>query len=99
MLHFLPIGRFIFVTDCLLATRDDQGERIVVRQAAVEALAREHPARWMRPPAGRGLARLLDALVLDAIDRDGHSQLHRSCGIVTVKMSPHRFDATTRQDI
>jgi hypothetical protein len=67
ILHFLLIGLFIFVTYGLLTTSGDQGERIVVSQAAVDTLAREHQARWMRPPTEQELAGLVDAYVRDEI--------------------------------
>jgi hypothetical protein len=67
VLHFLLIGLFIFVTYGLLAARDDQGKRIVVSQAAVDSLTREHQSRWMRPPTEQELAGLIDAHVRDEI--------------------------------
>jgi len=75
VLHFLLIGLSIFVAYGLLASRGQQGERIVVSQAAIDALAREHQARWMRPPTEQELAGLVDAQVRDEIlYREGVAQ-------------------------
>ena len=46
VLHFLLIGVALFVAYGLVAPRDKVGARIVVGQAVVDALAREHQARW-----------------------------------------------------
>ena len=67
VLHFLLIGLAIFLAYSLLAERGPEGQRIVVSQAAVDALAREHQARWMRPPTEQELAGLVDAHVRDEI--------------------------------
>jgi hypothetical protein len=67
VLHFLLIGLLIFFAYGLLAERGDEAQRIVVSQAAVDALAREHRARWMRPPTEQELAGLVDAHVRDEI--------------------------------
>jgi parvulin-like peptidyl-prolyl isomerase len=67
VLHFLLIGLAIFLAYGLLAERGREGQRIVVSQAAVDALAREHRARWMRSPTEQELASLVDAHVRDEI--------------------------------
>jgi hypothetical protein len=67
VLHFLLIGVAIFVAYGLAAPRDRQGTRIVVSQAVVDALVREHQARWQRPPAEQELAGLVEAYIRDEI--------------------------------
>jgi PPIC-type PPIASE domain len=67
VLHFLLIGLAIFLAYGWLAERGHEGQRIVVSQAAVDALAQEHRARWMRPPTEQELAGLVDARVRDEI--------------------------------
>jgi hypothetical protein len=67
VLHFLLIGIAIFVAYGLIAPRGKEGARILVTQGVVDALVREHQARWQRPPAGRELAGLVDAYVRDEI--------------------------------
>jgi parvulin-like peptidyl-prolyl isomerase len=67
VLHFLLIGIAIFVAYGLIAPRGNEGARIVVTQGVVDALVREHQARWQRPPAEQELARLVDAYVRDEI--------------------------------
>ena len=67
VLHFLLIGLLIFLAYGLLRERGPEGQRIVVSRAAVDALAREHRARWMRPPTEQELAGLVDAHVRDEI--------------------------------
>jgi len=61
VVHFLLIGVAIFVAYGLVAPRDRQGARIVVSQGVVDALVREHQARWQRPPAEQELAGLVEA--------------------------------------
>ena len=67
VLHFLLIGVALFVAYGLVAPRDKVGARIVVGQAVVDALAREHQARWQRPPGEQELAGLVEAYVRDEI--------------------------------
>jgi len=67
VLHFLLIGVAIFVAYGLVAPKSKEGARIVVTQGVVDALAREHQARWQRPPAEQELAGLVDAYVRDEI--------------------------------
>jgi hypothetical protein len=67
VLHFLLIGIAIFVAYGLIAPRGKEGARIVVTQGVVDALVREHQARWQRPPAEQELAGLVDAYVRDEI--------------------------------
>jgi len=67
VLHFLLIGVAIFVAYALIAPRGKEGARIVVTQGVVDALVREHQARWQRPPAEQELAGLVEAYVRDEI--------------------------------
>jgi len=67
VLHFLLIGIAIFVAYGLIAPRGKEGARIVVTQGVVDALVREHQARWQRPPAGQELAGLVEAYIRDEI--------------------------------
>jgi parvulin-like peptidyl-prolyl isomerase len=67
VLHFLLIGVAIFVAYGLVAPRGKEGARIVVTQGVVDALVREHQARWQRPPTEQELAGLVDAYVRDEI--------------------------------
>jgi len=67
VLHFLLIGVVIFVAYGLIAPRSKDGARIVVSQGVVDALVREHQARWQRPPAEQELAGLVEAYVRDEI--------------------------------
>jgi PPIC-type PPIASE domain len=67
ILHFLLIGGLLFVVYGRVAPMDKGGERIVVTQAMVDDLARQHQARWMRPATEQELANLVDAHVRDEI--------------------------------
>lgn len=67
LLHFLLIGGLLFVVYGKVAPMDKEGERIVVSQAMVGELSRQHHARWMRPPNEQELASLVDAYVRDEI--------------------------------
>ena len=67
VLHFLLIGIALFAAYRLVAPHDKDGSRIVVSQAVVDALAREHQARWQRPPGEQELAGLVEAYVRDEI--------------------------------
>jgi len=50
-----------------LAAPDRAGTSIVVSEAMIDELAREHEARWMRKPTDQELAGLVDAYVRDEI--------------------------------
>lgn len=65
ILHFLLIGGLLFWVYGRLAPMDS--ERIVVTQAMVDELARQHQARWMRPATEKELANLVDAHVRDEV--------------------------------
>jgi len=67
VLHFLLIGVAIFMAYGLIAPRGKEGARIVVTQGVVDALVREHQARWQRPPAEQELAGLVEAYIRDEI--------------------------------
>jgi len=67
VLHFLLIGVAIFVAYGLIAPSSKDGARIVVSQGVVDALVREHQARWQRPPAEQELAGIVEAYVRDEI--------------------------------
>jgi hypothetical protein len=67
VLHFLLIGVAIFVAYGLIAPRGNGANRIVVTQGVVDALVREHQARWQRAPAEQELAGLVEAYVRDEI--------------------------------
>jgi len=67
VLHFLMIGVAIFVAYGVIAPRGKEGARIVVTQGVVDALVREHQARWQRPPAEQELAGLVEAYVRDEV--------------------------------
>ena len=67
VLHFLLIGIALFVAHGLLAPTQESGTRIVVSQAIVDNIAREHQARWFRPPGDEELAKLIEAHVRNEI--------------------------------
>lgn len=68
MLHFLLIGVLLFFAYGRLNPADSAGgERIVVSQALVDDLARQHQTRWMRPASEQELAGLVEAHVRDEI--------------------------------
>ena len=67
VLHFLLIGLAIFAVYGLLAPSNTDGNRIVVSQGVVDALAGEYQARWQRPPSGQELSRLVEAHIRDEI--------------------------------
>lgn len=67
VLHFLLIGIALFVLYGRMAAPDPTGTRIVVSEAAIENLAREHQARWLRVPGDQELANLIEAYVRDEI--------------------------------
>ena len=67
ILHFLLIGVAIFVVYGLVAPHGKDTARIVVSQAMVDNMIREHQARWQRPPSEQELAGLVEAYVHDEI--------------------------------
>jgi len=67
ILHFALIGAFLFFVYGRMNPGAAAGERIVVTQAIVDDLARQHQARWMRPPSEQELANLVEAHVRDEI--------------------------------
>jgi parvulin-like peptidyl-prolyl isomerase len=67
ILHFLLIGIALFVVYGKVAAPNRAGMSIVVSEAMVDELAREHEARWTRKPSDQELAGLVDAYVRDEI--------------------------------
>jgi hypothetical protein len=67
LLHFLLIGIALFVGYERLASPDLTGKRIVVNDAMVQQMAREHEARWTRKPNEQELAGLIESYVRDEI--------------------------------
>lgn len=67
LFHFLLIGIALFVVYKVVAAPDRARVSIVVSQAMVDELAREHEARWTRKPSDTELAGLVDAYVRDEI--------------------------------
>jgi hypothetical protein len=67
VLHFLLIGVAIFVAYGLVGPPDREGNRIVVSRAIVDAMVREHEARWHRAPTEQELAGLVESHVRDEI--------------------------------
>jgi hypothetical protein len=67
LLHFLLIGIALFVVYGKVAAPNRAGTSIVVSEAMVDEMAREHEARWTRKPSDQELAGLVDAYVRDEI--------------------------------
>ena len=67
ILHFLLIGIALFVVYGKVAAPNRAGMSIVVSEAMVDEMAREHEARWTRKPSDQELAGLVDAYVRDEI--------------------------------
>jgi parvulin-like peptidyl-prolyl isomerase len=67
LLHFAVIGIVLFAVYGWMNPAENSGERIVVTQAIVDDLARQHQARWMRPASEQELANLVEAHVRDEI--------------------------------
>jgi len=67
LLHFLLIGLALFFLYERVAAPNRAGTSIVISQAMVDEMAREHEARWTRKPSERELAGLVDAYVRDEI--------------------------------
>ena len=67
ILHFALIGALLFFAYGLMNPGSIAGERIVVTQAIVDDLARQHQARWMRAPSEQELANLVEAHIRDEI--------------------------------
>jgi hypothetical protein len=67
LLHFLLIGLALFVLYEKVAAPNRAGTSIVVTEAMVDQMAREHEARWIRSPSDQELASLVEAYVRDEI--------------------------------
>jgi hypothetical protein len=67
LLHFLLIGLALFVLYEKVAAPNRAGMSIVVSEAMVDEMAREHEVRWTRKPSDQELAGLVDAYVRDEI--------------------------------
>lgn len=67
VLHFLLIGIALFVTYGLVVPPREDGARIVVSQAIIDNIVREHEARWFRPPGDEELSNLIEAHVRNEI--------------------------------
>jgi hypothetical protein len=67
LLHFALIGALLFFVYGRMNPGAAEGERIVVTQAIVDDLARQHQARWMRPATEQELANLVEAHIRDEI--------------------------------
>jgi len=67
LLHFAVIGVVLFVVYDWINPAEEGGERIVVTEAIVDDLARQHQARWMRPASEQELANLVEVHVHDEI--------------------------------
>ncbi len=67
LLHFALIGIVLFVLYGRLNQASESSPRIVVTQALVDDLARQHEKRWMRPASPQELAGLVEAHVRDEI--------------------------------
>jgi hypothetical protein len=61
------IGVCLFALYGRIAPDIRSGERIVVTSAMVNGLARQHEARWMRPPNAEELAGIVEAHVRDEV--------------------------------
>jgi len=67
LLHFLLIGFALFIVYAKLASPDRSGTTIVVSEAMVDELAREHEVRWARKASDQELAGLVDGYVRDEV--------------------------------
>ena len=67
LLHFLLIGLALFVLYEKVAAPNRAGMSIVVSEAMIDQMAREHEARWTRSPSDQELAGLVEAYVRDEI--------------------------------
>lgn len=65
--HFLLIGLLLFLVYGRVAPPSDAGNRIIVTQADIAALARQFQATWSRPPTPAELDGLVDNHVRDEI--------------------------------
>jgi hypothetical protein len=67
LLHFALIDAVLFFVYDRMNPGAAAGERIVVTQAIVDDLARQHQARWMRAPSEEELANLVEAHIREEI--------------------------------
>jgi len=67
LLHFLLIGLALFVLYGKVAAPNRAGMSIIVSEAMIDEMAREHEMRWTRKPSDQELAGLVDAYVRDEI--------------------------------
>lgn len=67
LLHFLLIGLALFVLYGKVAVPNRAAMSVVVSEAMVDEMAREHEARWTRKPSDQELAGLVDAYVREEI--------------------------------
>ncbi len=67
LLHFLLIGLALFVLYEKVAAPNRAGTSIVISEAMIDQMAREHEVRWTRKPSDQELAGLVEAYVHDEI--------------------------------
>jgi hypothetical protein len=67
LLHFLLLGLALFLFHARVAPPQDDSHLIVISQAQVVDIARQHEATWNRPPTSRELSALLESQVRDEI--------------------------------
>ena len=68
LVHFLVLGTALFVLyDALSGATGGSERRIVVNDATVAAIVRQHQAAWKRPPTPAELRGLVDAHVRDEV--------------------------------
>jgi hypothetical protein len=68
LVHFLVLGTALFVLyDALSGAKGGSERRIVVNDATVAAIVRQHQAAWKRPPTPAELRGLVDAHVRDEV--------------------------------
>lgn len=67
LLHFLLVGLLLFLVYGRVAPPSDDGNRILVSQSDIAALARQFQATWSRPPTPAELQGIVDSHVRDEI--------------------------------
>lgn len=67
MLHFVVIGIAFFAIHSWLAPSEANVESVVVRQSAIDDLARQYQSAWGKPPTETELANLVETHVRDEI--------------------------------